>query len=190
MLALEVQLPSEGYVDSPLTRREKLSPCLLGAFWANAPSNESCYKCLKRLVGETGFEPATLCSQSRCATRLRYSPTPFRPALPHPPRWARQDSNPRPSRYERPALTAELQARGAGAGRQATSAPTLLLPVRQAGKMDLSAGGSNDVGDARAANFVSIESGIGCCKPLVERLDSGSGGGIGRMAGRKGRAVE
>ena len=27
-----------------------------------------------RLVGETGFEPATLCSQSRCATRLRYSP--------------------------------------------------------------------------------------------------------------------
>ena len=27
------------------------------------------------LVGETGFEPATLCSQSRCATRLRYSPT-------------------------------------------------------------------------------------------------------------------
>ncbi len=27
------------------------------------------------MVGETGFEPATLCSQSRCATRLRYSPT-------------------------------------------------------------------------------------------------------------------
>ena len=26
------------------------------------------------MVGETGFEPATLCSQSRCATRLRYSP--------------------------------------------------------------------------------------------------------------------
>ena len=32
-----------------------------------------------REVGETGFEPATLCSQSRCATRLRYSPT--RPRL-------------------------------------------------------------------------------------------------------------
>src|SRR5688500_1590760 len=29
----------------------------------------------EELVGETGFEPATLCSQSRCATRLRYSPT-------------------------------------------------------------------------------------------------------------------
>src|SRR5258706_11888605 len=28
-----------------------------------------------KMVGETGFEPATLCSQSRCATRLRYSPT-------------------------------------------------------------------------------------------------------------------
>src|SRR4051812_3991831 len=27
------------------------------------------------MVGATGFEPATLCSQSRCATRLRYAPT-------------------------------------------------------------------------------------------------------------------
>ena len=25
-------------------------------------------------VGVTGFEPATLCSQSRCATKLRYTP--------------------------------------------------------------------------------------------------------------------
>ncbi len=33
-------------------------------------------KPLKILVGETGFEPATLCSQSRCATRLRHSPRP------------------------------------------------------------------------------------------------------------------
>ena len=31
---------------------------------------------LRNLVGATGFEPATLCSQSRCATRLRYAPTP------------------------------------------------------------------------------------------------------------------
>ncbi len=29
----------------------------------------------EKVVGETGFEPATLCSQNRCATRLRYSPT-------------------------------------------------------------------------------------------------------------------
>jgi hypothetical protein len=26
------------------------------------------------MVGMTGFEPATLCSQSRCATKLRYIP--------------------------------------------------------------------------------------------------------------------
>ena len=30
------------------------------------------------MVGAEGFEPPTLCSQSRCATRLRYAPTPFR----------------------------------------------------------------------------------------------------------------
>src|SRR5690554_5807867 len=29
----------------------------------------------RRLVGAAGFEPATLCSQSRCATRLRYAPS-------------------------------------------------------------------------------------------------------------------
>lgn len=28
----------------------------------------------RRVVGATGFEPATLCSQSRCATKLRYAP--------------------------------------------------------------------------------------------------------------------
>jgi hypothetical protein len=29
------------------------------------------------MVGAEGFEPPTLCSQSRCATRLRYAPTSF-----------------------------------------------------------------------------------------------------------------
>src|SRR5438309_383205 len=29
------------------------------------------------VVGATGFEPPTRCSQSRCATRLRYAPTRF-----------------------------------------------------------------------------------------------------------------
>ena len=29
----------------------------------------------KELVGAEGFELSTLCSQSRCATRLRYAPT-------------------------------------------------------------------------------------------------------------------
>ena len=86
----------------------------------------------RRMVGETGFEPATLCSQSRCATRLRYSPpSPSGPRRASPPFcsqgptsllrsfeghpaqlafvgdagwWARKDSNLQPSRYERPAL--------------------------------------------------------------------------------------
>ena len=31
---------------------------------------------LKRLVGAGGFEPPTPCAQGRCATRLRYAPTP------------------------------------------------------------------------------------------------------------------
>lgn len=29
---------------------------------------------VRLLVGATGFEPATLCSQSRCATKLRHAP--------------------------------------------------------------------------------------------------------------------
>ena len=32
------------------------------------------------LVGAAGFEPATLCSQSRCATRLRHAPTAAHPS--------------------------------------------------------------------------------------------------------------
>src|SRR2546422_6760725 len=28
-----------------------------------------------KVVGATGFEPATPCAQGRCATRLRYAPT-------------------------------------------------------------------------------------------------------------------
>ncbi len=31
--------------------------------------------CFSMMVGAAGFELATLCSQSRCATRLRYAPT-------------------------------------------------------------------------------------------------------------------
>ncbi len=36
------------------------------------------------LVGEAGFEPATSCSQSRCAAGLRYSPFFFGPDLGRP----------------------------------------------------------------------------------------------------------
>ena len=32
-------------------------------------------------IGAAGFEPATTCSQSRCATRLRYTPKRIRLAL-------------------------------------------------------------------------------------------------------------
>ena len=32
-------------------------------------------KQFRKLVGATGFEPATPCAQGRCATRLRYAPT-------------------------------------------------------------------------------------------------------------------
>ncbi len=66
-----------------------------------------------KVVGARGFEPPTPCTQNRCATWLRHSPTFQSRALATSPTrvwWARQDSNPRPSRYERPALTAELQA--------------------------------------------------------------------------------
>ncbi len=34
-----------------------------------------CLKWIRSMVGAAGFELATLCSQSRCATRLRYAPT-------------------------------------------------------------------------------------------------------------------
>ena len=33
-----------------------------------------CRKSFIFLVGATGFEPATLCSQSKCATKLRHAP--------------------------------------------------------------------------------------------------------------------
>src|SRR5881396_180052 len=35
-----------------------------------------CYPETRKVVGATGFEPATPCAQGRCATRLRYAPTP------------------------------------------------------------------------------------------------------------------
>jgi hypothetical protein len=43
-----------------------------------SPDSHTCEN-VENLVGATGFEPATLCSQSRCATRLRYAPTPTIP---------------------------------------------------------------------------------------------------------------
>ena len=54
------------------------------------------------LVGATGFEPATLCSQSRCATKLRHAPGPpvqYRRAV-----WVRQTTRPRCTRCPRELL--------------------------------------------------------------------------------------
>jgi hypothetical protein len=39
------------------------------------------FKCLKRLVGERGFEPPTPWSRTRCSTRLSHSPTTLRAAI-------------------------------------------------------------------------------------------------------------
>ena len=57
-------LPGIWFPNCSLTRR----------FQSGGSTRENC-NILKMLVGETGFEPATLCSQSRCATRLRHSPS-------------------------------------------------------------------------------------------------------------------
>ena len=42
---------------------------------------EVLFKCLKRLVGERGFEPPTPWSRTRCSTRLSHSPTAPRAAI-------------------------------------------------------------------------------------------------------------
>ena len=43
--------------------------CIGMKCWSECP--------LPVMVGAEGFEPPTLCSQSRCATRLRYAPKPI-----------------------------------------------------------------------------------------------------------------
>jgi hypothetical protein len=42
---------------------------------------ENYRNCLITLVGARGFEPPTPCAQGRCATRLRYAPTPVKRML-------------------------------------------------------------------------------------------------------------
>ena len=56
-----------------LVREEGLEPSHLPA---RAPKTRvsAIPPSARYVVGETGFEPATLGSQNRCATRLRYSP--------------------------------------------------------------------------------------------------------------------
>src|SRR5262245_20957178 len=43
---------------------------------ANSRSLFVLWRFSSEVVGATGFEPATPCAQGRCATRLRYAPTP------------------------------------------------------------------------------------------------------------------
>src|SRR2546430_413909 len=42
-------------------------------------------RCFEKLVGARGFEPPTPCSQSRCATRPRYTPPRRGQQAPRPP---------------------------------------------------------------------------------------------------------
>ena len=53
-----------------LLRRQLLYPVELRALEGCCTMQQG-----KKLVGAVGFELTTLCSQSRCATRLRYAPT-------------------------------------------------------------------------------------------------------------------
>jgi hypothetical protein len=49
-----------------------------GVMLNNAPQAEPRWNPgTRKVVGATGFEPATPCAQGRCATRLRYAPTPI-----------------------------------------------------------------------------------------------------------------
>ncbi|SON51161.1 protein of unknown function [Vibrio tapetis subsp. tapetis] len=50
----------------------KPNPRLSGFKRKKASSNDEAFLIV---VGEEGFEPPTLWSQTRCATKLRYSPT-------------------------------------------------------------------------------------------------------------------
>ncbi len=56
-----------------LLRRQMLYPTELQALNQCFRTNKKSPKAYK-MVGAEGFEPPTLCSQSRCATKLRYAP--------------------------------------------------------------------------------------------------------------------
>jgi hypothetical protein len=55
----------------PRLRRPVLYPAELRALLSSLPFTSTLSL---EMVGAAGFEPATLCSQSRCATRLRHAP--------------------------------------------------------------------------------------------------------------------
>src|SRR5678815_92249 len=54
------------------------------------------------LVGATGFEPATPCAQGRCATRLRYAPTPANSIRFRAPRASAEETDRAAARHRTP----------------------------------------------------------------------------------------
>jgi hypothetical protein len=76
----------------------------------------------REVVGATGFEPATPCAQGRCATRLRYAPTP--PIIARAPHLARPDSVHRAG----PARPGVDAVNGCGHKQQAAGRAALILP--------------------------------------------------------------
>ena len=81
----------------------------------------------RRLVGAAGFEPATPCSQSRCATRLRYAPA----------TWSKSTGSPawlprRPAALQADAAALALSAKWAAAILPAAlpPAPIDAMPVK------------------------------------------------------------
>ena len=59
----------------PLAPETPIASALKGTRRARKKALQHLLQGLQTLVGAAGFELATLCSQSRCATRLRYAPT-------------------------------------------------------------------------------------------------------------------
>ena len=71
-------LPGGTRTPDLLLRRQLLYPVELRAVRGCGADGKKAHGvglCSVRMVGAAGFELATLCSQSRCATRLRYAPT-------------------------------------------------------------------------------------------------------------------
>ena len=58
--------PAEQYQELPLDLNELLVKRPAATYFVRVKGNS--------MVGAEGFEPPTACSQSRCATRLRYAP--------------------------------------------------------------------------------------------------------------------
>ena len=67
-----------GYFDDETCRLEPIENPF-GPKRVTTPLGINCYHSAqngpRKVVGATGFEPATPCAQGRCATRLRYAPT-------------------------------------------------------------------------------------------------------------------